>query len=317
MSEKQTVDLHGLVFNIQRYSLHDGPGIRTTVFLKGCPLACIWCCNPESQNAWPELAYLKDKCIGCLRCVELCPYKAIDATPDGLETDWSICERECHRNGSYPFPCMLKCYGKARDIMGRLMTVDEVMGEIMKDAEAYRESGGGLTVSGGEPMSQVPFLKSLFSSAKENYLNIAMETCGFASWRSYEAVLGYIDYLYLDIKYFDDGMHRRNTGRSNELILKNAPRMADLFRKKGGVLVVRTPIIPGLSDPGDLAAIADFVRGEMSGVTTLELMPYHRLGRGKYGDIGREYSLEAVRPPNDQEMKPFQDIVASRGLNYR
>lgn len=306
----------GLVFNLQRYSLHDGPGIRTTVFLKGCPLRCSWCCNPESQEARPELAYFEEKCIGCGRCVGLCPYGAISVTPQGLRTNWSVCARECYAAGLDAFPCTTKCYGKARDTLGRLMSVDEVMQEVMKDSQVYKESGGGLTLSGGEPMNQPAFALELTRAAKDNWLDVAMESCGFAPWQSFEEVLEFVDIFFLDIKYFDSNKHRKNTGQGNELILENAPRIADFMSKKGGTLVVRTPIVPGLIDPEDIDQIARFVREKMPGVKTYELMPYHRLGRGKYGDIGRDYALNDLLPPSVAQMEPFREVVAKYELTH-
>lgn len=139
----------GLVFDIQRWSLHDGPGIRTIVFLKGCPLSCSWCCNPESQSRQQEMAFFPDKCISCHRCVELCPNGAITLTPEGMRTDWSICRRTCYVQDVSPFPCTAKCYSKARSTLGRLMSVEEIMAEVMKDGELYRQGGGGMTLSGG------------------------------------------------------------------------------------------------------------------------------------------------------------------------
>ena len=189
MHTSDTPEIRGLVFNIQRYSLHDGPGIRTTVFLKGCPLECTWCCNPESQFPKAEISYVADKCIHCGRCIETCPYHAIDVTPDGLHTDWDICARECYKTQPDIFPCTIKCYSKAREKTGEWMNVDSVLQEVMKDTQVYRESGGGLTVSGGEPMTQYKFVTALFEKAKENWLHIAMETCGFALWENYEKVL--------------------------------------------------------------------------------------------------------------------------------
>jgi pyruvate formate lyase activating enzyme len=317
MDNSQTSEIKGTIFNIQRYSLHDGPGIRTTVFLKGCPLHCSWCCNPESQFSPPQLSFVADKCIHCGKCMETCPYGAVTVTSEGVQTNWKICSETCYRTQPEIFPCTQKCYSKAREKTGNLLTVDTVLSEVMKDAQVYRESGGGLTVSGGEPMMQPLFVKSLAEKAKDNWLHVAMETCGFASWENYESVLEYVDFLFLDIKYFDDAYHRKYTGESNRLILENAPKLADFMRKKGGVMVVRTPVIPGISTPDDVAQIADFVKSNLHGVGTLELMPYHRLGRGKYADIGKMYSLLDLKAPTEDQLKPFQEVVLQRDLTLK
>lgn len=314
MSSFESLEPRGRVFDIQRWSLHDGPGIRTIVFLKGCPLACEWCCNPESQGINPELAYFVDKCIACKRCMSLCPYGAITHTDGVFHTDRIICERNCYRATTGAFVCTAKCYSSARKVIGTPMTVDEVLHEVMKDQGIYEESGGGITVSGGEPMNQVSFVRELLRSSKENYLRTAMETCGFAPWASYQAVLEFVDFMILDIKYLNSELHRQYTGQPNDLILQNAPLIAEYMRQKGGTVIVRTPIVPGMIDPEEVGRIADFVRTRMPGVATLQLMPYHRLGRGKYRDIGRDYELPEIQPPNEEQLRPFREQVASRGL---
>lgn len=307
----------GRVFDVQRWSLHDGPGVRTIVFLKGCPLRCEWCSNPESQAPYPELAFFADKCIACHRCVGLCEHGAITVGPDGQpRTDWSICQQACYGTNVDTFACTAKCYGGARSAIGSLMSVTEVMDQVMKDALMYRESGGGMTLSGGEPMNQFQFVLALLREAKSNYLHTAMETCGFATWTSYQQVLEYVDFLFLDLKHYDSAWHRSITGQGNEEILSNAPRLAEAMRQKGGQLVVRIPIIPGMTDqPDNVTWIADFVAEKMPGVETLELMPYHRLGRGKYGDIGKVYRMDATEPPMESAMAPLRSIVAARGLS--
>jgi pyruvate formate lyase activating enzyme len=306
-----------MVFDIQRWSLHDGPGIRTIVFLKGCPLRCTWCCNPESQAPHAELGFFVDKCIGCRRCVELCPHGAISTSDDGLRTDWNVCRQECYDAAAGSFLCTAKCYSKARRAIGEMMSVDQVMDEVMKDSDIYRQSGGGITLSGGEPISQYEFALELAQAAKENWLQVAMESCGFAPWSSYQTVLPFVDFLFLDIKCFDEKRHQELTGQSNKLILENAPRLADFMRQKGGKIVVRIPVIPSLTGGEDVEEIARFVSTRMSGVETIELMPYHRLGRGKYGDIGRQYDLGDLQPPKEEQMQTFREIVSHYGLALR
>jgi pyruvate formate lyase activating enzyme len=303
----------GRVFDIQRWSLHDGPGIRTNVFLKGCPLRCVWCCNPESQEGHPELAYFIDKCIRCGRCVGLCPHGAIDANSNAMRTDRTICAEHCYKDGS--FPCLGRCYSGARKLIGSKMTVQDVLREVMKDALIYEQSGGGVTFSGGEPMYQFAFLKALAQASKESWLHVAMETCGYASWKKYQQVLEFVDFVFMDIKLMDRRRHEELTGRSNKTIIENAVRVADYMRRKQGVMVVRTPVIPGVTDAAAIASIAAFVRDRLPGVATYELMPYHRLGRGKYQDVGRDYPLAEVQPVKVGDLQPLVDVVTSYGLS--
>ena len=306
----------GRVFDVQRWSLHDGPGIRTAVFLKGCPLRCSWCCNPESQAPYPEMAYFRSRCIGCGRCVDLCPHGAISLKDDGLATEWAICRQQCFGVSEPPYPCTSKCYAGARKMIGVAMTVEKVLTEVLKDTLIYQESGGGLTVTGGEPLNQFRFVQALLREAKANWLHTAMETCGDAPWQSYQAILDDIDFLLLDLKVFDPIRHESLTGQGNRLIFENATRLADYMQRKGGRLVVRIPIVPGLTDdPKNVASIADFVRERMSGVDTIELMPYHRLGRGKYADIGLTYHLADIDPPTEGQMAPLSEVLTARGFS--
>ena len=313
-TEVRTDQVRGRVFDVQRWSLQDGPGIRTTVFLKGCSLACKWCANPESWLGYPEMAFFSDKCITSGRCAKRCPLGAIAMTEDGPVTDWSICRSKCYGKVDAPYPCTEQCYSKARETIGQDMTVGEVLKEVLKDSGIYEESGGGMTVSGGEPLYQSVFLTELLRQAKANWIHTAIETCGYASWRAYESVLEYVDFVFLDLKEFDSTRHQEFTGQRNELIFENASRIAEYMQRKGGRMIVRLPVVPGRTDSVEnVRAVADFVR-KLPGVETLELMAYHRLGRGKFHDIGKTYSLGDVIPPTAVQMQQLIDIVASRGL---
>lgn len=308
--------LRGRVFDVQRWSLHDGPGIRTTVFLKGCPIECRWCSNPESQAGYAEMAYFASRCIKSHRCVGLCPHGAIALAADGTpRTDWAVCRQRCYGVVEPPYPCTTQCYSGARKMIGVSMSIDEVLAEVLKDSLVYQESGGGLTVSGGEPMNQFSFVRELLRQAKENWLHTAMETTGYATWRSYEAVLEYVDFLFLDLKVFDPIRHEDVTGQGNQVVFENAPRIAEFMHRRNRRLVVRIPIVPGLTDSTDnVESIADFVRERMRGVSTIELLPYHRLGRGKYADVGKEYFLADLEPPTEGQMRPLREILEGRGF---
>jgi pyruvate formate lyase activating enzyme len=263
------------------------------------------------------MAFFSDQCIAAGRCVKNCPFGAIAMTENGPVTDWDVCRHTCYGKTEAPYPCTVQCYSKARRTIGRHMRPSEVMVEVLKDSGIYQESGGGVTVSGGEPLYQSAFLTELLRQAKDNWLHTAIETCGFASWKAYENVLEYVDLVFLDLKQIDSRLHERLTGQSNEVIFENASKIAKFMQAKGGRMITRLPVVPGRTDTlENIGAVADFVR-TLPGVETLELMAYHRLGRGKYKDIGRPYPLEDVVPPTAAEMEPFLEAVSSRGLNTK
>lgn len=304
------------IFDIQRWSLHDGPGIRTVVFFKGCPLRCLWCCNPESQESYTEIAYFKDKCISCSRCIKECPYGAIIASEHGYSTNFDVCIEKCYGTQAPPYQCTSKCYAKARKIIGTEMTVDEVLNEVLKDSLIYKQSGGGITVSGGEPMLQFEFLKELLKQCRGNHIHTAMETCAFIKGEKYEEILEFLDLIFLDIKHYDNTKHIEITGQNNTLILENSRKLACSTRQKGIKMVVRIPVIPGLTDSEEnVDSIAKFVSTELEGVNVIELMPYHRLGRGKYTDIGRDYQLHDLELPGEDKINTLKKIIAGYGLS--
>jgi len=206
--------LQGTVFDIQRYSIHDGPGIRTTVFVKGCPLRCKWCSNPESQNSYPEVLFSKAKCDGCGKCVEVCPLGAIILDGDGIHIDRAKCDR-CMK-------CLDVCYPHAIRCAGERKSVEEVIEEVSKDELFYRNSGGGVTISGGEPLFQPQFTLALLKECKERQLHTALDTCGFANWKEMEGILDYTDLVLFDIKHLDPEMHLMGTGLEMSLSLKTS-----------------------------------------------------------------------------------------------
>ena len=308
----------GRVFELQRWTLHDGPGIRTLVFLKGCPLACRWCANPESLAPHAEMAYLRDKCIRAGRCAKTCPFGAIHMSEDGPVTDWNVCRTSCYGVVESPCPCTAMCYSKARRTIGEPISVDAVMEEILKDYPIYKRSGGGVTLSGGEPMNQFRFVMEVLRASRENWLHTAMETSGMAPWARYEEILDLVDFLFLDIKHIDPVRHADLTGQPNDRVLENAPRMAELMAEAGKPLVVRIPIVPGLTDsPDNIAGICGFVRDTMPAVRAIELMPYHRLGRGKYATIGKDYELFDLQPPSAAEVGALEAQVRHAGFITR
>ncbi len=315
ISARQTRELHdvtGVVTEIERYAIHDGLGIRTTVFLKGCPLACLWCSNPETQKPYMELGLFMDKCIGCGACVTACPHGAVRMVEGKAETDREICAAKCYRREE-SFPCVLSCYTGARVALGAKRTAYDVYQEVARDRPFFDSSGGGMTLSGGEPMMQPEFAYALLRLCKENWINTAMETCGAGDAKDYEAVLPYLDMIFMDVKGMDSTKYRQWIGAEPQRQADNVARMAKLCKGTSTALVVRTPIIPGFNDTvGEVEQIAAFLAE--CGVTGAELLPYHKLGRGKYAAIGRTYELQDVKPPENSQMLIFNEILEKHGI---
>jgi len=295
----------GLIFDIQRYSIHDGPGIRTLVFLKGCPLRCLWCSNPEGQEEKLELVFRRTLCIGCGACVDVCSSGAIRWQDTRIEID----RGKCTLCGE----CTGVCPSEALSILGRWMTVDRVLEEVERDRVFYEASQGGITVSGGEPCMQACFTEALLKACKAGGIATAVETCGYASWHSIERVIQYADFVLYDIKQLDDLRHQQFTGVSNRLILENARRIADL----GFPLAIRYPVIPGFNDdPKEMEALFDFTK-TLRGMKHLDLLPYHRLGESKYAMLGRNYPLGKLKPPAGQHLESLAQAGKKQGFEVR
>lgn len=297
----QTDVIQGWVFDIQRYSINDGPGIRTTVFLKGCPLGCLWCDNPESQDKMPELLYLPSLCINCQRCVAVCPNGATTVGTNGLiQIDRSLCQ-VCGK-------CVEVCPTGARVIVGELMTVEEVFQVVSKDTLFYRNSGGGVTTSGGEPTHQPEFLKALHTRCQEAGLHTALDTCGLVEWKTLEEVLEHVDLVLFDLKHMDSEAHRNLTGVGNEIILENLERTT-----KHKLVVVRIPLIPGYTDSRtNIEASGQFL--SRIGASRVDVVPYHQLGVGKYTRLGKQYALSDVETISDERTEICIQILERYGL---
>jgi len=309
------MSVSGIVTEIERYSIHDGPGIRTVVFLKGCPIRCRWCCNPETFTPHVEMGYFKDKCIPGCRCTQDCPYGAISGDPaNGMITNWVICQQKCYGK-TETFPCTQHCYTQARKNIGTRMTVEEVLEEVEKDHQLYDRSEGGVTLTGGEVAYQPEFTLSLLSEFKMRWIDTAIETNGFGKPGFYQRIAPYLDFVFLDIKSASTHKNREWTGSSNQVVFKNAVILSELSQEFGFELVIRTPIVPGFNDcVEDIEEIASFVSTNLPCVSGMELLPYHKLGRGKYKSIGVEYQLPSMEPPSKEIMSELESVIVRKNI---
>ncbi len=259
----------GLVFDIKKFSIHDGPGIRTTVFLKGCPLNCWWCHNPESQARAPERIFHESRCIRCGACQQVCEQDAISLNGNSIVTDGERC--------TLCGACVDVCVAEAREIVGRKMTVDQVVAKIEQDVAFYDESGGGATFSGGEPLQQGRFLLALLRVCKEREIHTAVDTCGFAAWSILDSIREYVDLFLYDLKMMDDAQHRQYTGVSNELILRNLRTLSE----RGHHIHLRLPIIPGINDDeGHIRQVGAFAAA-LPHLDQVDLLRYHHTALDK------------------------------------
>jgi len=292
----------GIVFDIRKYSIHDGPGIRTTVFFKGCPLSCWWCHNPESQSTAVEMIFRENRCIACEACLAACEQGAITWNGNGPVTD----SEKCRRCGA----CAAVCYAEARQQVGRELTVEQVMAEIERDIAFYDESGGGVTMSGGEPLLQRDFLSALLQACREKEIHTALDTSGFAAWETIERIRGYVDLFLYDLKLIDDARHRQFTGVSNALILKNLQALS----QRRHAIRLRVPVIPGINaDDESVRQIGAFAAA-LPHLNGVDLLPYHAIGLDKYTRINRVYKLSETRSPSDERLAEIAHILNSFGL---
>ncbi len=297
----------GMVFDIKRFSIHDGPGIRTTVFFKGCPLSCQWCHNPESQSPRPEMMFRENRCIRCRACQVVCEEGAISWDGYVVSTDME----QCTLCGD----CIEVCYAEAREMVGREMTVAEVMAEIEPDIAFYDESAGGATFSGGEPLWQSDFLLHLLRACQEMDIRTALDTCGFATWETVDSVREYVDLFLYDLKPMDDARHQSFTGVSNEVILSNLRGLAE----RGENIILRVPTIPGINDDDDNIRQLGAYAATLPHVNRMDILPYHPTAVEKYRLLHRP----SFHPPhswggqNGDRLVEIAEILSEFGLQVR
>ncbi len=291
----------GTIFDVKKFSIHDGPGIRTTIFFKGCPLTCLWCHNPESQASEPELMFLESRCIGCGMCREVCDQGAISE-------DLTVNAESCTLCGE----CVEACYAEARQMVGQEMTVAQVMAEVERDVPFYDESGGGVTFSGGEPLAQPDFLLALLRACREREIHTALDTCGFAPWQVLDRVRRHTDLFLYDLKLMAAAAHQKFTGVSNELILRNLQMLSE----RGHDIILRLPIVPGVNDDEQIRRTGEFAAA-LPHLNRVDVLPYHHSAAQKYERLGRPYQLPTVQPPSEARVAKIIQILQAFDLQVR
>lgn len=299
----------GRILRIERLSSFDGDGLRTVVFLKGCPLSCRWCSTPESQRPGTDFGVAKSKCTGCFTCVAACPENALtwDIKAARFITDTARCT-DCRL-------CIDACPTRARQAWGYTAETEEIFKEVEKDSLFYFHSGGGVTLSGGEPLAQPEFAAQLLKKCLDHGINTAIETSGQVPWENMEQVLPFIDTLFFDLKHLDNSRHRKITGSGNQRILNNLKKLDPSDHEFS--LIIRMPVIPGLNDDTDnIRALGKTCKG-LAKLSQVQLLPYHRLGIETYDRMSLAYGLQKTEPPHEDTMKEYIKILTGMGLNAR
>jgi len=292
------------IINIQKYSVHDGPGIRTTIFFKGCPLKCWWCHNPESLNLGEEIMQCSEKCTGCGKCVGRCSENAIQLKGGNPFIELERC-KTCGK-------CAELCISEAREHVGKGVEIDELMLQIKKDMTFYEESGGGVTFSGGEPLMQTEFLNEILKRCKTLRIDTTVDTCGYAQWGKFEKIHDKVDLFLYDLKIFDDEKHKKYTGVSNKLILANLKKLSSL----GKNIFVRMPIIAGINDDDEHVDRSIEFLSNLN-ILQVNLLPYHKFGMDKYGRLDLEYRLSGEEKPPEKKIEEIVGKFKKAGIKVR
>jgi pyruvate formate lyase activating enzyme len=293
-----------IIANIQGFSIHDGPGIRTVVFFKGCPLSCQWCANPECLSGKPQMGFVENLCADCGNCLDACINDAIRRTEGEHRIDYSSC-RSCGN-------CMDQCYYGALVRYGESMTLAEVLDAVRRDKIFYDDSGGGVTVSGGEPLLRPAFVRELFELCRQERIDTCVETCGFVEPEALLEVIPVTDHFLFDLKQMDPEAHRQYTGQSNSRILKNAALLAE----HGADVLFRQPLIPGVNDSiENIEATARFLKGLGEQAARLQLMPFHRMGMSKYQALHIGYAMESLGAAEDEQVEAVRKAYVQWGID--
>ncbi|AZR73063.1 hypothetical protein BBF96_06490 [Anoxybacter fermentans] len=305
-TQENTVNKMGMIFNIQDFSVQDGPGIRTTVFLKGCPLRCRWCANPEGQVFHPELMHSRSLCKQCQRCFSLCPNGAISIDREGYpDFQREIC-RFCQSR-----ECEKACIARAIKFAGELWLVEDLFQKIKTNSLFYRNSEGGVTFSGGEPFAQPEFVREFLSKSEAIGLSVGIETCGFFNWDQVEDFIDKFDFYYFDFKCHDPKLHKKVTGQTNKVILENLRRLAEVASAK---IIISIPVIPGVNDSEEMMCYVAGLCKKLN-ISKIRLLPYHTMGAEKYRELGREYTMEKDLEINPKDLQKFQRLISTQGVD--
>lgn len=289
----------GCYFALKRFAVHDGPGIRTTLFLKGCPLSCLWCHNPEGKSFKPQIAFYKHKCTNCLRCANVCKNNVHDFDNEHLVTK---------DNCAFCSACATVCFNNAIEVFGKTVSVDEALKMVLEDRLFYETSSGGVTVSGGEPLMQADFVKALLKNLKEQNIHTAVDTCGYAPQEAFNSVLPYTDLFLYDIKAFKEETHVKLTGKSNKLIWDNL----EYVTKNGKQVIIRFPFVPGYND-SEAEEIAKKLT-EFNNILSVDILPYHNFSSSKYDALGLEDTMPRIPMPTKEETEKIKAIFKKQGL---